>query len=288
MRSTSTASWARIDSGWYEPPCSSPIAIGTGEPRRTSATMRALPGGTTSSIQPSPTSSIERAKSMASCACLNTQLQSIPSQQSGPIAARAARRRARVSSGVAAIGCLKRRQPASSSASTCAVHLGRREGRRIPDDRRHGHRSTLSAEIGGDRLSGCPGRQVPRRQIDERQGPQPDPARQNRVVAPRRLPVEVGRVTVRPGRRTCGAMFRRTMRSDRPVAGVDEGEALETGLGADAAERELAMLHHPRPEADRHGQRSLDRDHADTCDRVGHANRPIHSRWWRAPRRRQS
>ena len=75
--------------------------------------MRALPGGTMSSIQPRSTSWIVRANAIASTALLKTQLQSIPSQQSGPIAVRAARRRARVSSNVPAIGCLKRLHPAS-------------------------------------------------------------------------------------------------------------------------------------------------------------------------------
>ena len=50
----------------------------------------ASPGGTTSSIQLRSNCLIVLANSIASCAVLKTQLQSIPSQQSGPIVARAA------------------------------------------------------------------------------------------------------------------------------------------------------------------------------------------------------
>ena len=82
-RLTSTASNLSSAWGWYEPPCSSPIATGVEMPSRISRTICASPGGTMSSNQPMPSPSSCLPKSMASAAVLCRKLASMPSHASG-------------------------------------------------------------------------------------------------------------------------------------------------------------------------------------------------------------
>ena len=65
-------------------------------------------------------------------------------------------------------------------------------------------------------------------------------------------------------------MFRRHERRDGRVARVHEREALATLLGAQPAERELAVLHDPRPEPDRDRQGCAHRDDGDAGDAISH------------------
>ena len=148
--------------------------------------------------------------------------------------------------------------------------VGRHRAGRVADDRRRGKPARLAAEVARDRQPGALCEQVVHGEVDDRERPQADAARERGEV--RSLAAVERALGVGATRERGADVVRRDRlldrRRDGPLARQRETEALRAALGTNADERELAVLHHPVAEVDRLGQRGADRRDLELGDRL--------------------